>query len=163
MSSARASSPTREATAVTDAVLTASRLLVAVSASSIAAVDDSITIPQFRLLVVLRTQGPMKLSTLAEHLGVQPSAATRMVDRLIAAGLVTRQANPATRREVVLDLTETGARIVSKVTQQRRRHIARIVSRMPGQHRAQLVEALESFNEAGGEPVIEEPQDDHWV
>jgi DNA-binding MarR family transcriptional regulator len=86
-----------------------------------------------------------------------------MVDRLIVAGLVTRQANPATRREVVLDLTETGARIVTKVTQQRRRHIARIVSRMPDRHRAQLIEALDSFNEAGGEPVLDEPQDDYWV
>jgi hypothetical protein len=47
---------------MTDAVLTASRLLVAVSARSIAAVDE-ITIPQFRLLVVFDTRGPLKLST----------------------------------------------------------------------------------------------------
>src|SRR5207248_11152413 len=86
--------------AMTDAVLTASRLLVAVSARSIAAVDESITIPQFRLLVVLDTRGPLKLTALAEQLGVNPSTATRMVDRLVTAGLVTREANPASRREL---------------------------------------------------------------
>lgn len=48
--------------AVTDAMLTASRLLVAVSTRSIAAVDESITIPQFRLLVVLSSRGALKLT-----------------------------------------------------------------------------------------------------
>ncbi|MBS2539761.1 hypothetical protein KGQ20_44170 [Catenulispora sp. NF23] len=38
---------------VTDAVLTASRLLVAVSARSLNEVEDSLTLPQFRALVVL--------------------------------------------------------------------------------------------------------------
>jgi DNA-binding MarR family transcriptional regulator len=147
---------------VTDAVLTASRLLIGVSATSISAVDESITIPQFRMLVVLRAEGPVKLSTLAEHLGVQPSAATRMVDRVIAAGLVSRQASPTSRREVLLDLTETGARIVARVTQQRRQEIGRIVARMPDRRRAQLIEALESFNEAGGELGVDEPQGDYW-
>src|SRR3954464_10989393 len=64
--------------ALTDAVLTASRLLVAVSARSIAAVEDTITLAQFRLLVVLDSRGPMKLIGLAELLAVNPSAATRM-------------------------------------------------------------------------------------
>jgi DNA-binding MarR family transcriptional regulator len=163
MRSARTSTPTREATAVTDAVLTASRLLIAVSASSIATVDDSITIPQFRMLVVLRTQGPMRLSTLAEHLGVQPSAATRMVDRLIAADLIVRQANPATRREIVLDLTENGTRTVAKVSLQHRRQITKIMDKMPDRHRTHLIEALDSFNEAGGESPDDEPQDDYWL
>lgn len=141
-----------EVDAVTDAMLTASRLLVAVSAHSIASVDESITLPQFRLLVVLSSRGPLKLATLAEHLGVNPSTATRMIDRLIAANLVSRHVNPSSRREVVVELTETGASVVSRVTQQRRQQIAGIVARMPGRHRRELVEALEAFNEAGGEP-----------
>jgi DNA-binding MarR family transcriptional regulator len=145
--------PARQpADAVTDAVLTASRLLIAVSASSIASVDESITIPQFRLLVVLHTRGPMKLSILADRLGVNPSTATRMVDRLVFAGLVDRQINPTSRREVLLDLTEAGGETVLQVTQQRRREIARIVARMPERQRTQLVDGLDAFNEAGGEP-----------
>jgi DNA-binding MarR family transcriptional regulator len=137
---------------VTDAVLTASRLLVAVSARSIAAVDESITLAQFRLLVVLSTRGAVNLAMLAEQLGVNPSTATRMIDRLISAGLVSREINPASRREVVVTLTTTGAAVVRQVTQRRRRDIARIVSRMPVKHRQGLVDALEAFTEAGGEP-----------
>ncbi|HEX5407033.1 MAG TPA: MarR family transcriptional regulator [Pseudonocardiaceae bacterium] len=147
---------------VTDAVLTASRLLIAVSASSIASVDESITVPQFRLLVVLHGRGPMKLSILADHLGVNPSTTTRMVDRLVFAGLVDRQINPSSRREVVLNLTATGARTVIRVTQQRRHQIARIVARMPELRRAELVEALAAFSEAGGEPPVTVMHED-WI
>ncbi|MGH3525285.1 MAG: MarR family transcriptional regulator, partial [Mycobacterium sp.] len=59
---------------LTDALLTASRLLVAISAHSIALVDETITIPQFRTLVILSNRGPVNLATLASLLGVQPSA-----------------------------------------------------------------------------------------
>jgi DNA-binding MarR family transcriptional regulator len=139
--------------AVTDAVLTASRLLVAVSARSIAAVDESITLPQFRSLVVLDSCGPLKQATLAGHLGVNPSTATRMVDRLITAGLVSRQPNPASRRETVVSLTPTGRRVVRDVTEIRRTEIAAIVARIPAGDRRGLVNALSAFAEAGGESV----------
>ena len=41
---------------LTDALLTASRALVAVAARSLAAVDDDVTLPQYRALVVLASQ-----------------------------------------------------------------------------------------------------------
>lgn len=149
--------------AMTDAVLTASRLLVAVSARSIAAVDESITIPQFRLLVVLDGRGPLNVTTLAEHLAVNPSTVTRMVDRLVAAGLVTREANPASRRELVVSLSEAGSAVVRAVTQRRRAEITRIVGRMSPTARRGLVRALNAFAEAGGEPAITEQPDSLWL
>ncbi|MGH3241755.1 MAG: MarR family transcriptional regulator, partial [Spirillospora sp.] len=93
---------------VTSAVLTASRLLVAISVRSLAAVEDAVTLPQFRLLVVLSTRGPLKLVTLAGLLEVNPSTAMRMVDRLAAAGLLDRQASPDSGREVRIQLTAAG-------------------------------------------------------
>ena len=148
---------------MTDAVLRASRLLVAVSARSIASVDEAITIPQFRLLVVLDTRGPVKLTALAEHLAVNPSTATRMVDRLVAAGLVSREANPASRRELVVALTESGSAVVREVTQRRRKEITRIVSRMPAAARRGLVRAFTAFTEAGDEPSVGQHANAFWV
>src|ERR1700756_1252689 len=77
---------------ITDALLTASRLLMAISAHSIALADDTITIPQFRTLVILSNEGPINLATLADLLEVQPSTTGRMVDRLVSAGLIDRHA-----------------------------------------------------------------------
>lgn len=138
--------------ALTDAVLTASRLLVAVSARSIAAVDESISLAQFRLLVVLSSRGHQKVTELADALGVNPSSATRAVDRLIDAGLVDRQTNPHSRREMLVSLTAAGQRVVRDVTRRRREEIAAIVARMPRTHQRGLVRALAAFSQAGGEP-----------
>ncbi len=138
--------------AVTRAVLTASRLLVAVSARSLAAVEDRVTVAQFRMLVVLSSRGTTKLVELAELLRVAPSTAMRMVDRLIAVGLADRRPNPANRRETLLQLTGEGRRTVEEVTARRRSEIAAIVARLRPTERLALVEALNAFNEAGGEP-----------
>ncbi|AYE95508.1 MarR family transcriptional regulator [Mycobacterium paragordonae] len=137
---------------ITDALLTASRLLVGISASSIAAVDDTITIPQFRTLVILSNRGPVNLATLATSLGVQPSATGRMVDRLVSAGLIDRLPHPTSRRELLASLTKRGREVVSKVTANRRSEIARIVEKMPAAERQGLVRALTAFTAAGGEP-----------
>jgi DNA-binding MarR family transcriptional regulator len=150
----RAQTPARadDVDAFTEAVLTASRLLVAVSTRSIAAAGDLVTVPQCRLLVILDSRGPLNQATLADLLGVTPSTASRMIDRLVAAKLVARLGNPASRREVVIELTEEGARVVRAVTETRRREIAAIVAKMPESARLGLVDALTAFAEAGGEP-----------
>ncbi len=141
-----------ESDRVVAAVLTASRVLVGVSARSLADVEDTVTLTQFRTLVVLATRGELNLNRLAEALGVRPSTAVRSIDRLVGAGLVTRRENPATRREVVLDLTDDGGRVVHEVTERRRAAITDILARMPARQRGALVSAFEAFTQAAGEP-----------
>jgi DNA-binding MarR family transcriptional regulator len=141
--------------AITDALLTAPRLLMAISARSIASVDETITIPQFRTLVILFNDGPVNLATLAGHLDVQPSTAGRMVDRLVAAGMIHRRPHPTSRRELVAELTSGGRRVVEKVTANRRKELAGLVAKMPPRERRGLVRALASFTVAGGEPPYE--------
>ncbi|MCV7196719.1 MarR family transcriptional regulator [Mycobacterium angelicum] len=138
--------------AITDSLLTASRLLVGISSYSIAQVDDTITIPQFRTLVILSNRGPINLATLATLLGVQPSATGRMVDRLVSAGMIDRLPHPTSRRELLAALTKRGREVVAKVTANRRVEIARIVEQMPAAERQGLVRALTAFTAAGGEP-----------
>jgi DNA-binding MarR family transcriptional regulator len=58
---------------------------VAISARSIAYVDDTITIPQFRALVILSARGSINVKTLAGLLHVERSTTGRVVERLITA------------------------------------------------------------------------------
>jgi DNA-binding MarR family transcriptional regulator len=136
---------------ITEALLTASRLLVAISARSIAQVDESITIPQFRALVILSTRGSSNLAALATHLDVQPSTIGRMIDRLVAAGLVDREPHPHSRRELVVSVSTRGRAVVDAVTRRRRQQIADVVAAMPARERRDLVTALNAFSKAGGE------------
>jgi len=140
---------------VTDSLMTASRLLVAISARSIGLVDETITLPQFRTLVILANRGPINLATLAGLLGVQPSATGRMVDRLVAAGLIDRLPHPTSRRELLAALTRRGREVVRRVTAHRRAEIAAIVEKMPTPERHGLVRALTAFTVAGGEPDVQ--------
>lgn len=140
--------------AITDALLTASRLLMAISARSVGQVNETITIPQFRTLVILSNRGPVNLATLAGLLGVQPSATGRMVDRLVAAGLIDRLPHPTSRRELLAALTTRGRDVVHQVTAHRRAEIAAIVAKMPPAERHGLVRALTAFTAAGGEPDV---------
>lgn len=148
---------------VTSAMLTASRLLVAISARSLASVEEALTLPQFRVLVVVSTQGPAKLVTLAQLLGVNPSTAMRAVDRLAAAGLVAKQNSPHSGRELRIEVTEAGRALVDDVTDRRRTEIAEIVARMPALHRLALVEALRAFTDAGGEAPVTSPIPLGWT
>jgi DNA-binding MarR family transcriptional regulator len=134
------------------ALLRASRVLVGVSARSLSEVETTVTVTQFRTLVVLESHGELNLRGLAEKLGVNASTALRMIDRLMVAGLVTRRDNPDTRREVLLGLSPEGQRVVRRVTRRRRSELARVVRTMPAAHRSQLLAALRAFAEAAGEP-----------
>jgi DNA-binding MarR family transcriptional regulator len=134
------------------AVLTASRVLVGVAVRSLAEVEDTVTIPQFRTLVVLDAHGQLNLNTLSGLLGVTPSTALRMIDRLLVGELVTRRDNPANRREVLLELTDEGKLIVEQVTAKRRAVITQIVTGMPASQRTELIAALKAFADAAGEP-----------
>ena len=136
---------------VTDAVVAASRALVAVAARSLSAVNSDVTLAQYRTLVVLASRGSQPLGYLAEQLDVSPSTATRMCDRLVRKGLVERRPSESSRREIEVSITPQGREIVDRVTRRRRKEIATILRSVPDQHRSRLVEALNAFAEAAGE------------
>ena len=137
---------------ITEALLTASRVVMTISARATSQVGESLTIAQFRTLVILSNQGPVNLATLAGLLGVQPSATGRMVDRLVAADLIDRLPHPTSRRELLATLTDRGRDVVQQVTERRRAEIARVVENMPAGERHGLVQALTAFTAAAGEP-----------
>lgn len=140
---------------MTDAVLLSSRALVAVASRSIAAVDDSVTLPQFRALVVLdRDRAGLNVGELAHELRIQPSTATRLCDRLVRQGLARREVNPDDRREVAMLLTTSGRELVAEVTRRRRREIATIMARVPAAQRAAIIDALTAFRHAAGEDDV---------
>jgi DNA-binding MarR family transcriptional regulator len=145
---------------LTSAFLTASRLLVAIAARSMAGADERVTLRQFRLLVLLAGKGETNLVTLAESLAVNPSTALRMVDRLVEAGFVARRVNPASRREVLLQLTQMGKELVDSVTERRREEIAAVIAKMSARDRAGLIRALRAFAAAGQEYPAEQIERD---
>lgn len=141
-----------------DAILLVSRAMLGVAVRSLSAAEVEITLPQYRTLVVLVYGGTLRLADLAENLGVSPSTATRMCDRLVRKGLITRARGGLDRREVNLDVTEEGRRLVDMVMERRRHEVRAMASSIPAASRHQLVSCLQLLAEAAGEV----PQM-HWV
>lgn len=133
-----------------DAVLTASRALVAVAARSLGNVDEEVTLVQYRVLVELAARGPQNVADLAAALGVEPSTATRMCDRLVRKGLVVRRRASTDRRIVRISLASSGRELVAEVTQKRRSELATILERLPLVDRQAVLSALRAFAEAAG-------------
>ena len=150
-------------TAEVDAVLAASRVLVGVAAQSLADLEDVVSVPQLRVLMILATRGPLHLTALAQDMGVHPSNATRACDRLVTAGLLDRRDNPADRRHLLLDLTPAGYALIDGVIDRRRAAIEQILNRMPAGHRRQLGQTLSRFAAAGGEPTSQDLWDLGWI
>jgi DNA-binding MarR family transcriptional regulator len=145
------------ADAIADALVTASRLLLDITARSVAAVDDTLTVPQLRVLAILAARGSTNLTMLAAQLDVQPSTIGRMAERLATAGLIDRHKHPNSGREIVVELTRRGRVVVDTASARRRAEIARIVEVMSARERTGMVRALHAFTEAGGEPPADAP------
>src|ERR1700761_9026658 len=73
-----------------DAVLAACRVLVALSAQSIAAVDDLADVTQVRVLVIVASTEPVSLSVLAEGPQSHRSRAGRLCARMVSKVLLDR-------------------------------------------------------------------------
>jgi len=132
-------------------VLGASRALVAVAARSLADLAEDVTLPQYRALVELAARGPQRPADLASALGVDPSTATRMCDRLVRKQLVQRRRISADRRGVGISVAPAGRTLVEEVTRRRRAEIEQILQRMPRADRASALRALRVFADAAGE------------
>ena len=140
----------------TDATLTASRALLGVVARSVASALEVVTLPQFRVLVLLSANGPTRIGSLAERMEAVPSTFTRSVDRMVAGGWVARAENPDSRREVLIELTDDGRRLVEAVTERRRREIRDVLKLLSRDDRAVVARAFTLFNAAAGEPTVED-------
>jgi len=133
-------------------VLAGTRAVGAIIAESLAAVEEIVTMPQLRVLI-LAAREQQSMSAIAEDLGVHASNATRTCERLVQAGLLDRTTDTEDRRRVVLSLTPAGERLLSEVMERRRERVVAIMEQMTREDREALASSLAAFTEiAGTEP-----------
>jgi DNA-binding MarR family transcriptional regulator len=89
---------------VDEVLLSAVRWAMAISVRAADELGD-LSAVQLRALTILPDNARGNLNGLAAAMGVTVSTASRLVDRLVAAGLVDRRPSPQTRREISLSLT----------------------------------------------------------
>lgn len=138
-----------------ESVMRASRALVGITAASISTVDDLVTVPQLRVMMMIATRGAVNLAAVAAGLQVSASNASRICDRLLKIGMVDRRDDPADRRNIALTLTPDGQALIDRVVHHRRIAIRRILREMSPAQRDALATALDAFATVAGEPQEE--------
>jgi DNA-binding MarR family transcriptional regulator len=88
---------------------------------------ESLSLGQLAALGTLDRHGPMTPGELAGHERIQPPSATRILNGLADAGLVTREAHPEDGRQVVVSPSEEGRALLRE---DRRRRDAWLAQRL---------------------------------
>jgi DNA-binding MarR family transcriptional regulator len=123
----------------------ATRDLVGVALRSVEQVE--VSLPQFRLLLVLQESGRSTSTECAKSLGVVGSSVTRLADRLHTSGHLVRGADPDNRSVVTLELTGQGRKLVRQVTARRRRELSRVLDHIDPSERAICAAVLRTLHE----------------
>jgi DNA-binding MarR family transcriptional regulator len=107
-----------------------------------------VSVSQLRALLIISRQASTNLNQLAEELGAIPSSASRLCDRLVAAGLVTRRPGSVDRREVELRVSAEGQRLVDGLRETRVSQLATVLAAMSADGRRALLQGLREFQRA---------------
>lgn len=105
--------------------------------------DGELSITRARALIGLGHRSePLPVSEVAALVGLSPAAAGRLVDRLVADGLVHREESPTDRRVKLVALTETGDAAVLDQREAKVRAVRRILDELTTEEAEALAAAL---------------------
>lgn len=97
---------------------------------------------------LLDLDGPLTSGELAERLGLSPSATTRVIDRLIVAGIAERVTDPVDRRRTVITHTGHLPEGLSDLLEQVRGPIGEVVATLSAEQREGLLAYFHAATEA---------------
>jgi DNA-binding MarR family transcriptional regulator len=116
---------------------------------------DRVSGSQLRAMLVVEEFDGINLRGLAGSLGMILSSASRLCDRLVAAGMIERFPGRTDRREISLHLTKTGHRLLEELRAERRRRLGEVLGRMTPAARQALLRGLSDFGDSMGKPASE--------
>jgi DNA-binding MarR family transcriptional regulator len=94
------------------------------------------------LRMIARGTEPLRMTELADRLGIVPRSVTTVVDALEEAGLVRRETDPRNRRAILLRLTPAGDAVRDELRESRRRAAQDLFAPLSEQDRKTLGELL---------------------
>lgn len=115
--------------------------------------DLDVTMPQMKVLMLLRENGALRVGVLARHLNVSTPTITGIVDRLVRQDLVKREDDPSDRRVVLNVLTPKGEQLMERLRHRSDEELTRIIGGLSTQEQTDLARSLKRLEEAVGGPA----------
>lgn len=108
----------------------------------------NLTMPQLKVMLILATRGGAGGQELVGVLGVTLATMTGIVDRLVAADLVTRREDPQDRRVRRIELTESGRQLIDRLIEAGTEHQRRLLLRLDLAELDTVEQAMEIMHRA---------------
>jgi DNA-binding MarR family transcriptional regulator len=105
--------------------------------------SSDLTVAQLRVLLLLHTDGPTKMSSIASILNVALSSATGVMDHLVKKELVVREADPQDRRLVICKLSPPGQELINKLWLSGEFQIERLLDGLTSEQLGKALEVAE--------------------
>jgi DNA-binding MarR family transcriptional regulator len=102
-----------------------------------------LTVTQLRLLIILQTYGPSRMSVIAAGMGVTLPTTTIVVDNLVKKDLVIRDIDPGDRRVVICNLSPVGQKLIDALWVSGRTAIEKLLEDMTSQQLKKTTEVAE--------------------
>ncbi|WP_328724269.1 MarR family winged helix-turn-helix transcriptional regulator [Streptomyces sp. NBC_00259] len=109
-------------------------------------------------LGVLSAHGPLRIGDLARGMSITMPSASRLVDILVAADLVSRRSDPHDQRACLLELTPTGTAVLDSVRRESTQALAGQLAMLPEDQLATLAAALPQLDRLAQQLTPGEPQ-----
>ncbi len=142
--------------AFVDALDAAQAVLRSIADQALGELGGGITTTQLRLLDRLERLGESRLIDLADALSIAPSTATRLCDTLADRQLIVRHRRGRDRRELQIQLTDTGTRLLDAVRTRTAGAWAEIVGRITPEERRRVMTILGKLGVAPAPPALVE-------
>lgn len=101
-----------------------------------------VTMPQMKVLMLLRENGALRVGVLARHLTVSTPTITGIVDRLVRQELVRREDDPTDRRVVLNVLTKRGEELMDRLRNRGDVELSRVINTLSSQEQDDLTRLL---------------------
>lgn len=112
--------------------------------------EHDVTWPQWMILNVLHHKLAVTPAQIADNIGVDRSAVTRLVDRLEKKGMVARSFDGLDRRSIQIVMTTEGRRLVTQINTAAKEHQDSFMSQLPSTECRGLKGNIQKLLRAGG-------------
>ncbi len=106
-----------------------------------------ITLPQFLGLGFLRKNPGSPVKAFADTLGLKPSSASGLIDRMVKNGLILRVHSKTDRRVILLTLKAKGERMVDEILEQKRRSLSELFAPLTADERTIYLKLMQKVVE----------------
>ena len=113
-----------------------------------------LTFTQLRALSAIARRGSMRVSELADELGIGLAAGSSLADRMVQRRFIVRRNDEADRRIVLLTLAARGSALIERLERGSAEHFAKLIARMTPSERDALATTLRAFVRLSAEHTV---------